>query len=456
MKILSIFFDRVLWPDIRFSQSDISKSNDRSLGTKFLHLAAAVIAVTWIYLKITYLWDNFPDDLSAVYMAGWLVDNGRADLVYSVPNGFFGKTPDDWKPFLETLGVPDHFFVTPYVYPPLWAIVISPVCHAMDMVEFFRLSGVVFLVLLVLSVWLAWRIVRPATLNFPVWLLLSISLLATSSISSYALTLMQPQIAVTFICLLAFERYGAGNDRVAALLLALAAAIKLTPAALAVLFLMDRNWRALGFFIFGCLGLALAGWIVAGPQMHSAFFASLKEFDSGVLIAVSNWSVEAAISGLLALAGYFPDIDPMKTIFLIPSRLPVVVLLCRLLALAALIWLHIRTRNLHSNRRLTVRLLCVSLLVPLFGPIGWTHYYLLPLLLIPSLASILPQRIGLPALVAIGIALSQAVFFYGYKTFTSGLSTMIPGTVIMLAGFILCLCVGTNQSSEKKDAQRID
>jgi uncharacterized membrane protein len=51
-----------------------------------------------------------------------------------------------------------------------------------------------------------------------------------------ALSLGQPQLLVIFLILLGFERYIAGRDTTAGVLLGLAAAIKVTPIILAVFF----------------------------------------------------------------------------------------------------------------------------------------------------------------------------------------------------------------------------
>ena len=65
----------------------------------------------------------------------------------------------------------------------------------------------------------------------------------------------------------------------------------------------------------------------------------------------------------------------------------------------------------------------------LFGPLGWQHYYLLPMLLLPGLAAIAPARVV--AVAVFPAFLGENIFF-----FTGLLGAPFPPTVY------LCVAVG--------------
>ena len=46
-------------------------------------------------------------------------------------------------------------------------------------------------------------------------------------------------------------------------------------------------------------------------------------------------------------------------------------------------------------------LLSFSLIIALFGPLGWLHYYVLPLLLLPGLFALFPARVALPLVLTV-------------------------------------------------------
>ena len=193
-------------------------------------VAAALLLVLCAW-AVGFMWDRHPADLSALYLARHMVASGQADLVYAAPKGFFGAVPPDWGPALAALGLAGEE-VLAYVYPPLWAVLLAPVTEALSPAAFFRAAAVLEMALLAASVLLAWRLARGWAMPLWGWLMLSAALLAGSAISFQAVTQLQPQIVVVFLVLLAFERDAEERPVQAGAVLALAAALKLAPAAL--------------------------------------------------------------------------------------------------------------------------------------------------------------------------------------------------------------------------------
>ncbi|SFC95788.1 glycosyltransferase family 87 protein [Tropicimonas isoalkanivorans] len=365
-------------------------------------------ACAWLfYLAVT----AFPSDLSAVYIAGHLFDIGRTDILYDAPETFFGTSPPLWEPHIESLGLTGQF-VTPYVYPPLWAAVVAPISLALTPEQFFFAAALVQIPLLGLSPLLAWRIADGSLRTLGVWLILSSVLLVTSMISIFAVKLLQPQILVVFLILWAFERYRTGRSATAGALLALAAAIKLAPAAFALIFVMDRNWRSLGTFLAVCAAIGLVGFVAAGVELHLTFLDSLKAVSGTLFLSSTNFAAGPLMAALGGATGFVPPVDLSdRNVVFDGAAASAILLLNKVLFVALLAAVFWKSRMRAPRDRLVVRLISVTLLVNLFGPLGWIHYNLLPLLLLPALPRLMRPAIGYALFAGIAVATSRQAFW---------------------------------------------
>lgn len=400
------------------------------LHLKLIMAFSALLA--WCVYHIWQTWSAFPPDLSALYMAGYVHSEGMYDLIYARPSGFFGGTPREWISLLPKLGLSGEY-VLPYVYPPLWAGVLSPAAGALSPQEFFRAAALVQIPMMAGSVFLAWRLVQPVRMALWGWVAISTLLLTVSMVSYFAIEQLQPQILVTFVTLAAFERYVAGKSRIAGLLLAVAAALKLAPAALVVIFLLDRNWAAFRFFaitLFALVGISL---ILMGPQLHFDFVDSLGIVSGGVFITSVNYSVTALMHGIgIELQQFQNWVDLSGRNIRLDATEPVVMILSKvLLALlvVATVW---RTRALAPRPRLVARLFAISALISMFGPLSWVHYFLPQLFLLPALPGLIGTRAGATCIVLFGVLTSVPAYFALLGSYTSDLPVMAVGTCTML------------------------
>ncbi|WP_152544564.1 glycosyltransferase family 87 protein [Actibacterium mucosum] len=394
-------------------------------------LAVAALA-GWCLFQFWRMWSAFPPDLSALYMAGYLHAEGMYDLIYARPSGFFGGTPREWWGILPRLGLSGEN-VLPYVYPPLWAGLLSPIAGALSPEAFFRGALLIQIPMIAASVVLAWRILRPTSLPLWAWIMISVGLLSTSMLSKFAVVQLQPQITVIFLILLSFERYGAGKAQMAGAILAIAAALKLAPVVLAVIFVMDRNWTA--FRMCALVGVCLAAVSVTlmGPQLHFAFLDSVRSLSDGVFITSVNYSVNAMLHGIGIEMGFFQTWVDLNTrnIRLNSSEVLVDRLCLALLAfsLIAVLW---RTRAMSERTRLTVRIFAIAGLFSLFGPLGWAHYFVLQMLLVPAMIPILGARSGGLILLVFGLMTSVPAFNMLRSAYSSDLPVMAASTIMML------------------------
>ncbi|WP_068114075.1 glycosyltransferase family 87 protein [Tropicimonas marinistellae] len=391
---------------------------------------------------------TFPSDLSAIYMAARFYDLGQFALIYSAPEGFFGTSPPLWQPAIDELGMTGEF-VTPFVYPPLWAAIFSPVAAHLGPRAFFDLAAVVQIPLLAATPFLAWRIATPRAPELGVWLTISGALLFTSQVAAFAVDLLQPQILVTFVSLLAFERYRHGRSVTAGALLGLATVFKLAPAALALIFLLDRDWRSLGSFTATCAVFCIASLLTVGIDLHLAFLASVREVGEIAFLSASNFSVEPLLSAFSVMSGVTPPVDlAARNISFTGAHVALSGAVAKGLFLLLLVWCIWRSGKCAPESRLTLRLLSFALLANLFGPLGWIHYYLLPLFLLPALPSLLRQPWGSLLLVFVALATSHWVFWALYWSRPGDLPVVIVQTGTWLLLLISANALARNGPAE--------
>lgn len=371
-----------------------------------LRLALGLLALIWaIGTTMLVPWHHQPPDMSALYMAGRLWAEGDAHLIYAAPEGFFGGTPPAWDSRVADWGLTGNEALA-YIYPPLWAAALSPLAGAMEPLTFFRTASILSALATFASVLLAWRMARSFAVPLWAWCLIAAILLKTSLIFYMSMYLLQPQIVVIMLCLAAFERYGAGSSRLAGVLLGLAAALKLTPAGLALLFLIDRNWRAVAAMAATLAGLATLSLWVGGPGLHTVYLDTLATAGGGLYVNAVNYSAEVPLHGIGVFLGILPHVEFATQNIRITSTPPFVAIAGKALALGGLVWMVLATRALEADKRLVARLFLTSLLLNLFGPLGWAHYFQLQVLLLPALLGLLPLARGWAVLAATGLLTS--------------------------------------------------
>ncbi|MCY1126311.1 glycosyltransferase family 87 protein [Frigidibacter sp. RF13] len=352
------------------------------------------------------LWDELPGDLSAIYVAGWFWNNGEPGLIYDAPPHFFGGTPPQWISRVNEIGGQEAT-VFPYVYPPLWAALAGPLTGWMDAFWFSRTVYVFHISLLVACVFISARFARPRLMPYWTWAALAVIALVLSTPAKSALDQNQPTIAMMFLLLFGLDRLVQGKDRAAGICLAIAAALKITPVLFVLILLVERRFRAVAAFVVtgGLLGgLSL---LLCGTEAHWQFRDAVQLVSDNGLISAVNLSLRTAFYGVAAIVGAVPafDIESRNSaIENLPAWIDITLPLVGALIIGG--WLF-ALRKLDDPARLTLAWLTFALVIPLFGPLGWQHYYLLPLFLLPSLVSRLPK--GLRSLAVAAALISSAL-----------------------------------------------
>lgn len=408
-----------------------------SVTGRDVRVCAILIGFFFVF-NILQMWNHWSVDFSAYYLAGYFYGTGQLDLIYAGPDQIIGpQVSEGWRTTLAAMGYGGHQ-TYPYIYLPWVAAIMAPVALYVDAVFAMNAMLLVNCALIVWSVHLAWKIMAPKETPLWLWYGISMAILATSTTSQLALFLGQIQILVIALCLFAFERYKARAFWVAGAALALAACLKITPAAFAIIFLWDRNWRALaGFFVVGAvvsvLSLAFIGW-----PLHAQYFGVLRELSENVFLALVAFSLESLAYQLSSLVnGTAPILNDIEYSFPKPGWIDPLTKATLLVGLVA-IWGV--TCRLHDESRLGRQLLALSILVPLTAPLGWSHYFLMTTLLLPGLLELMNRKLAICLILAYGTVLSMfallSVTFEGLR-FMPQTFWSVPVLMSLLLAIIL-------------------
>ncbi|WBL32467.1 glycosyltransferase family 87 protein [Sinirhodobacter sp. HNIBRBA609] len=406
---------------------------DRAVGYALL-----VLWLVWTWGAFQGAWAN---DLAALWFAGHFHASGQPELIYAAPPLFFGGTPPAWEGLHATLGLAPDQLAYPYIYPPLWAGLAAPLTRALAPQAFFDLVLTVHLAMIAGSILLAERLARPAFLPFAGFIIWALLVLTQTAPGFALLSLNQPTITVSFFTLLAIwliRRAPAGAGAV----LALAAAIKLTPILFAALFVQARRPRAIVAMVLTGGALALTSVALMGWPLHRAFLAQLDLASDKSVWGMVNPSLRIL---MLDVASQFGLAEPLTqgagsvTVLIMPRWTG---LLAALLALGIALPVALAARKRHSAHALTLVALGLSVALFLFGPLSWLHYLELPLLLLPALGFGLgraPTLALLAAMAALNSSelllrlgpLQQGLAIYGWSM-VLGWSTALAATFVAL------------------------
>jgi len=364
----------------------------------------------WAIWALTKHWDHWPPDLSALYFAAHFFAEGSYAEVYASPAEFFGTDyPQSWAAAVTAYGHTGEV-TFPYIYPPLWAALLSPVVQFMGPQTFFNGVYVWHLTLMALMPWLAYRLLRPA-IGFSLYAVISVALLSTSLISIQALFQNQQQITVAFLMLLAFERVSRGQQTAGGIALGLAAAMKLSPILLLLLFMSERKWRASGVALATVALLAALSFAIAGPDLHWIYRQKLELLSDRLAIVNFNFSARSAIFQLWEFVNgrTMPSASGGVLALPAPAWLNVVLTLLLAGSLAAIFWL---SQHADPERRLRNRFAATVLVVTVCGPLAWGHHYVLPLAMLPALVGTLSPVTGWLIVAAFGAYFSYLSLVY--------------------------------------------
>lgn len=374
-----------------------------SLGNWEVQVCLLFISLFYVF-NLFQSWNNWAVDFSAYYYAGYFYGLGQFDQIYAGPPDIIGRDmPEAWTAAVAETGTPGRQ-TYPYIYLPWVAALLSPIARHFSAQSVMNAALLLNCALLVWSVFLARKIMAPKAIPLWVWVGISLALLMTSATSVTALSLGQVQILVFTCCLLAFERYRAGAFYAAGAVLAFAACLKITPAAFAIVFLWDRNWRAILAFAAICAVVGVLSFLWIGLPLHFEYLDLIGKLSKQVLISSIGLTLEGFVFQIWDLVNGTAPIH-VSTQYIYPK--PVWIdHITKAAFITGLIAIWMSTRRLAKDQKLGRQILTLSILIPLTGPIGWVHYFLLTTLLLPGLLDLMNRKLAIMMISLFGLLLS--------------------------------------------------
>jgi len=389
---------------------------------------AAALALAWVVWTVARTWGETPQDMTALYYAARFWAEGQMDLIFAAtgPQLLWETPPQAWAEMSQSFGEPVGQ-LTAYVYPPLWAALLSPLAAHTEPATFYAIAMATFTAIYASGLIAAGRVFAH---DFPPlhWLALALLLTELTATGRLSIGLGQTQILVTGLILFAFTAYSKGHPGRAGTLLAVAASIKLTPLFFALIFLADRSLRALAAFIFAGTALAALSIALTGWPLHAEFLARLGTMSDTLLLSKINLSLSAALTMLAS-----GDLTLMTYAW---TPVPALIgLVSPLLLATALLAVYLLRRRHPDTRGLWMALVAIGLAIPLTAPLGWLHYMLLPLALAPALAQSRPITLAL-------FAAAFSVPLYDVLLVQPVIWPQLYGTALTLAAFLGALWLG--------------
>ena len=316
------------------------------------------------------------DDLSSSYIGCRLVAEGQEAHLFAHEPVFFDQEKDPaWIRSAVAGSFSEGGRLHPYVQTPLWAWSLQPLCEHTSFPFFSRIFVLLIMVCLSATVWLAARYWTMHLFN-PAWIaLVCVGLYRTQPLR-YALFLIQTHVLFLFLAVVAVILAKRDKPVVAGILLALAAAVKITPGFLVVYWLFAGRRKAALSFIVSSAVLLLGTIFAVGQPTMLAYLHEVQWLSNVGLVSFNNQSLAAVWMGHHASHS---ELFHWR-IYQVPVFLKVAGIA---LSFAASIFGGLIDRESKSADLAPYGAAICMIGTTLAAPIAWSHYFLL--LLLPTM-----------------------------------------------------------------------
>jgi hypothetical protein len=308
------------------------------------------------------------DDLASSYLGCRLVAAGQATHLYSYdPDSFADIAENDapWDEAADSGGFTG--FIHPYVQTPLWAYALRPLCTRTSFQTFDNIFVVFTCLSFAACIWLIARHWTPSFFN-PYAIALTIVLLVLSQPFRYAMFLLQTHIFF-FLATVAALIFARTRPLLAGLLLACAAAVKLTPAVLLIYWLLTRRWKAAASMALWSVLLWMATVLVAGRSLVATYLADIHRISNVLLIGLNNQSFAAWL-----MRPFYPHED-ISSLHILPLSTAMRLGSAALMIIFTIVGGLIDRLPAKDNISVAPAGAMIALIAAtIFGPIAWTHY----------------------------------------------------------------------------------
>jgi len=383
------------------------------------HLRVALVLLVFALIAVARHAHVSGSDLGPSYLGCRVMADGAQGHLYNHDPILFNHVYDPAWVVAQVEGqMGAGYGAPPYVQTPLWAWSLQPMCTHMRYGIFKEIFLVLMMLCLAATMWLVAGHWTPR-LFYPRWIALICLGLYPTEAFQYSLHLVQTHILfvlLTVISLIIAKRH----PFEAGMMLALAAAVKITPGLLVLYWLTTKQIKAALSFVVSSLALAAITVVAVGPGLCLAYLHSLSQNSHVLLVAFNNQSFAAWREGQ-----HVPASELMIWHIL---RLPVKMKLVTLfLSVAVTVWGGWMDRRAAIVRPSAPPYGAVFALVggTVFATIAWSHYYIL--LVIPVMMMIDAALANRDTLRAKGlIAISLAVLALNLYPFSYRMILMHP------------------------------
>lgn len=387
-----------------------------------------LVVISALFVIGAFFIVGFPQsaDLRALWLAGTFFDKADTGLVYRLSSsGFTMEPPDAWVARIVADGTITPVY--PFIYPPIWAWVMSFVTDVILFEQFAIFAALANVALITGCFVLAWRI-SDKSVSKSAFVGIGLSFACLHYAFLLPLQEGQPQILVAFLTLLGIERARAGAPILGGAALAIAASIKVYPLVFALIWWAAGERRPV--YSFACFGGALAALsvTVAGWPMHAAFLNELSSISQTVLLSLGNLSLDSLIAALT-----LPTSDMMRisteatggaSFWFVADKAGLWQGISALVQIGTLILALVLARRTSLREPLMWPVLMIA--TAWVSPLTWIYHYMAALAFLPALVGRLP--VGVAATFLILIALPAS-----YPLAASGLTQEIPPWAMVLA-----------------------
>jgi hypothetical protein len=314
------------------------------------------------------------DDLSSSYIACRILTLGEKEHLYSHDSQYFHIVSDLlWSQIASETSF--NGFLHPYTQTPLWAYSLIPLCKAAD----FQTFNLIFLILnfsaIAGTIWLTAHQWARIFLTKPLFLIGFLFIFSLMVPTYYMAFLNQTHPIFLFATVLAIYLAAKEKNLPAGLALSIAASVKLTPAIVAVHWLISGKRKSAFAFLIWSFVLSALSVIVLGWKTNLDHLFNLARMSNILLVSFNNQSLAAWLFG----QRYGPSEIMYWRMFPLPAFAKIAGLGLILCVVAYFALKYHREQNVEYLEVLSIASLLVASTI--FTPIVWTHYYII--LLIP-------------------------------------------------------------------------
>ena len=233
--------------------------------------------------------DVIGEDLASSYVGCRVLAAGESSHLFDRDSELFNVQDEpSWTSRAVAGGFNKLPLLHPYVQTPLWAYALRPVCLHTSFPAFNQLFMAISMLCFAGTIWMVARHWTPRLFH-PVWIALICVALYRTEPFRYALFLNQTHIIfifLTVVALVAARRHPVW----AGVLLAVAAAVKITPGFLLIYWLLTRQRRAAISFVVSSVALAGLTLVTTGTALMMDYIHDVAGISKVLLVAFNNQS----------------------------------------------------------------------------------------------------------------------------------------------------------------------